>query len=96
MKNRILILASLGIALLFTSGCATLIGSQLLGKMPAIQAETLTVTVNVAGVGGGTIETKGVTNDGVTLKAAEYHEQINTPTGSLKIDGTNVSIPAKK
>jgi hypothetical protein len=92
MKTRLVLLV-LGVAAsLSNTGCVAFVAAQLKNKLPPVQAEELTVSVNIAAIGGGSIATKGLTNKDGVAKAAEFSEEINTPSGSLKITGKNVEI----
>lgn len=93
---RCLVFAALTACVLLNSGCATLIAAHLKNKLPPVKAEELTVTVNIAALGGGTLSVTNLTNEGGVLKAGEFHEQINTPSGSLKIDGKGVELSVRK
>ena len=91
MKNLLLSLVLL--AALLNSGCAALIVNRLHGKIPLADAESLKVTVNVAGVGGGAIDVEGVkVSSSGALTAAKYHESITTGGGSVTVDGVNVKL----
>lgn len=96
--NTKLIRLVLGLAALAAlNGCATVVALQLKGKMPHVEADTLSVKASWAGVQVGILETEGLHYDANgTLVAAKFHEDIGTPTGGLEIIGTNVKIPGGK
>lgn len=76
------------------SGCATFVNRSLQGQLPIADAKQLKVVVNVAAVGGGSIEVKDVTTDPATgaVTAGEFHEVITTGGGSVTIDGVEVKL----
>ena len=97
MKTRLFLILVAIATLLGQTGCATLIALQLKNKLPKVEAESLVVSVNIVGIGGGSAETKGQHYDADgNLVFAEFHETISTGTGGVKIDGTGVKIPAQK
>lgn len=97
MKTRLILTLAAIAGLLLNSGCASLIALQLKNKLPKVEAESLVVSVNIVGVGGGSAETKGQHyDDAGNLIMQEFHETISTGAGGVKIDGTGVKVPAQK
>ena len=92
MKTIIGLFILAGVLLLGT-GCVASMQNTLRSKLPAFQAATFVVTLNVVGEGGGSISGKGVVCDGQGhLTADEYHEEINTAFGVWKLDSTGAAV----
>lgn len=75
------------------TGCASLVVASLKGKLPITNADHIKVSVNVAVMGGGSIEVNNVhTNPDGSVVAGQYLESIQTGGGSVQIEGTNVQL----
>lgn len=98
MKNKIALVMFAALAAVLLTGCATAVLSSLHGKLPIESADSLKVTASISLVGGGTLEVQKFTTDPITeqVTAGTYHETVNTGTGALVIDGSNVKLKRVK
>lgn len=96
MKKTIIVSLVGAVLLQLLTGCATVVALQLNGKMPHVEADDLTVQASYMGVQVGMVRLIGAKYDADgNLVVAEFHEEIGTPTGGLRIDGHNVKLPTK-
>lgn len=95
MKTILCLLFS-ALCLLSQSGCTAIVAAQLKGKLPNGAAKSYSVSINIVGAGGGSITAKDVVSQDGKLTAGEYHSQINTAGGTIKVDAEQVEISALK
>lgn len=92
-----LLLCALGVSVVINSGCVALIAARQRAALPPGYVGEAKVTVNIAGLGGGSLHVKDATKgaDG-SLAVGEYHSEINTATGVVKVDIIDASLDAAK
>ena len=94
---KIVTLSALSALALSVSGCATMIATSLKNKLPKVEAEELTVAVQIATVGGGsaTVKDQKYDADG-NLVVGEIDEVISTGASQVTIKGKKVKLYQKK
>lgn len=100
MSPRVLRIAALALLLAasaMSSGCVALIAARQRAALPPGYVGEARVTVNISGVGGGSLHVKDAIKgaDG-SLAVGEYHSEINTAGGVVKVDIIDANLDATK
>ena len=80
----------------FSSGCVAIVAAKQRAALPPGHIGAGKVVVNIPAVGGGTLEVKEATKgaDG-SLKVGEYHSEIQTAYGMVKVDLIDAELGQK-